>query len=188
MDVVSEVISLYERHGDDDYLGESVSKTQHSIQCALLAEEEGYGDEVILGAFLHDIGHLIGADQGLDRMVTDGVNLGANNHDVIGGEFLRQRGFPKLVCDLVQGHVQAKRYLVWKNRSYRENLSAASKMTLEHQGGPMTDNEAEVFEHSEMFDLIIKMRTWDERGKDVSIRDVSLDKYKTLCRKVLNIS
>ena len=46
MDAVDEVFRLYERHGSGDYLGENVSKTQHSVQCAILAEREGCSDEV----------------------------------------------------------------------------------------------------------------------------------------------
>ena len=65
------------------------------------------------------------------------------------------------------------------------DLSEASRLTLEHQGGPMTDDEAKTFEHSDLFDVIIRMRTWDERGKDVNVSDVPLDKYRALCSKVL---
>ena len=46
MDVVDEIFGLYERHGNKAYLGENVSKTQHSAQCAILAEREGHADEV----------------------------------------------------------------------------------------------------------------------------------------------
>ena len=56
--IVKEVFSLYEKHGDEDYIGEPVSQLEHMSQAALLAEEEGYDDEVILAAFFHDIGHL----------------------------------------------------------------------------------------------------------------------------------
>jgi len=54
----------------------------------------------------------------MEEMVTDGVYLGAKDHDHLGGDFLKDLGFPDTVCDLVRGHVQAKRYLVWKNPEY----------------------------------------------------------------------
>ena len=38
-------------------------------------------------------------------------------------------------------------------------------MTLEHQGGPMTDIEASEFEKNPHFDVIIKARKWDEAAK-----------------------
>ena len=55
---VDEVLALYRRFGNEDYIGEPVSQIEHMCQCAQLAEKEGYGDEVILAAFFHDIGHL----------------------------------------------------------------------------------------------------------------------------------
>lgn len=37
---------MFEVHGDGEYLGEAVSKTQHSLQCAQLAEKERRKPEV----------------------------------------------------------------------------------------------------------------------------------------------
>ena len=56
--IADEIIALYERHGADDYIGEPVSQLEHTGQSAQLAEREGYDEQVILAAFLHDIGHL----------------------------------------------------------------------------------------------------------------------------------
>ena len=50
-----EVFDLFKKYGDRDYIGEPVSQEEHMIQCAMLAEKDGYSDEVILGVFLHDI-------------------------------------------------------------------------------------------------------------------------------------
>lgn len=44
--VIQEIVHLYHEHGDSNYLGEDVTKSQHSIQCALLAEKEGQPPEV----------------------------------------------------------------------------------------------------------------------------------------------
>ena len=48
MEVVDEIFRLYERHGNDAYLGDKISKTQHSVQCATLAEKEGQPDDVCI--------------------------------------------------------------------------------------------------------------------------------------------
>ncbi|XP_069118280.1 2-amino-1-hydroxyethylphosphonate dioxygenase (glycine-forming)-like [Argopecten irradians] len=178
---VDTIFNLYQRHGSDDYIGEPVSLTEHMIQCALLAEQDGQSEEVVLAAFFHDIGHLVGTERGKESMVTSGTNLGAKDHDKVGGQFLRDLGFPNIICDLVQGHVQAKRFLVWKNKDYYDNLSPASRMTLEHQGGKMNDEEAMAFQSNPLFDIIIRMRIWDEAGKDVDVSGVHLDKYRKLC-------
>ena len=77
--------------------------------------------QIIIGALLHDIGHLLGLAQDLPRMITQGRELGAQNHECLGGDFLKERCFPQIVCDIVRGHVNAKRYLVVKERGYNES-------------------------------------------------------------------
>ena len=47
-------------------------------------------------------------------MVEEGQELGVKSHEKIGEDFLVELGFPKSVTDFVKGHVQAKRYLVFK--------------------------------------------------------------------------
>lgn len=56
--VIAEVFGLYERFGDNDYIGEPVSQIEHMSQAAELAMAEGFDDEVVLAEFFHDIGHL----------------------------------------------------------------------------------------------------------------------------------
>mgnify|MGYP003449482420 CR=1 FL=1 len=55
---VNEIFGLYQKYGDEDYIGEPVSQVEHMCQAAQLAEAEGYPEEVVLAAFFHDIGHL----------------------------------------------------------------------------------------------------------------------------------
>ncbi|WAR08327.1 PHNZ-like protein [Mya arenaria] len=119
-------------------------------------------------------------------MITGGVNIGTQKHDIIGGEYLRHKGFPDLVCDIVAGHVKAKRYLVLIEDGYYENLSDASKKTLVHQGGTMSAKEANEFESSDTFDAIIRMRRWDELAKDTNVVHQPLYKYRHLCENVLS--
>jgi predicted HD phosphohydrolase len=40
--------------------GFAVDELTHSLQCAALAEADGAGDEVLLAALFHDVGHLFG--------------------------------------------------------------------------------------------------------------------------------
>ncbi|XP_052275935.1 2-amino-1-hydroxyethylphosphonate dioxygenase (glycine-forming)-like [Dreissena polymorpha] len=85
------------------------------------AKADGAPEETVLAAFLHDIGHLLGVCDNLPEMITDDVNIGTRDNDVIGGDYLRRKGFPAIVCDIVAGHVQAKRYLVLKENGYYES-------------------------------------------------------------------
>lgn len=155
-----EIISIFQTKGGSDYAGEPVTQLEHACQAAQLAEKQGYDDEVILAAFLHDLGHLL-EEEGLEHM--DGY--GVKDHEAVGAHYLRERGFSAKLTDLINSHVAAKRYLCYANKRYYDNLSDASKMTLKFQGGPMGEEEAKAFEANPMKNLIIKMRTWDEEAK-----------------------
>src|ERR1700733_15152055 len=105
-DIIDQVFALYEKYGDEDYIGEPVSQLEHMSQAAALAQEEGFDDEVILAAFFHDIGHLCADDAEAQSM--DG--FGTVDHEKLGAEYLLERGFSERLADLVASHVIAKRY------------------------------------------------------------------------------
>ncbi len=179
--VVNEIFLLYEKHGASDYIGENVSQIEHMCQAAQLADKMGYDEEVILAAFFHDIGHLV-------KHVTSANNMGGygiKEHEKLGADYLRKRGFPEKVAKLVESHVQAKRYLTIAESGYYEHLSEASKKTLEYQGGPMSESEARQFEADEFFELKVQMRKWDELAKQENVPLPDLEKYKQIALKVL---
>jgi 2-amino-1-hydroxyethylphosphonate dioxygenase (glycine-forming) len=179
--VIDEIFDLYERYGQADYIGEPVSQIEHMSQSAQLAIEGGYDDEVVLAAFFHDIGHIcvqVTAEQSM-------AGYGVISHEKTGADFLRAKGFPERVARLVENHVQAKRYLTYKFPPYYENLSEASKKTLEFQGGVMSKTEAEVFELDPLFELSILLRKWDEEAKIMNVPIISLELLKKKCRRVL---
>merc|ERR1711892_702286 len=182
---ISSIFSLYDKWGVENYIGENVTQLQHAQQAALQAEEAGYGDLVIIGAFLHDIGHLLGMERSLPLMEQNGIPLGTVDHDEVGENFLKYLGFPSEVTQFVRGHVQAKRYLVYKYPDYHSSLSEASKGTLICQGGPMSAEEAAQFESLPNFSAILAMRKWDEAAKDVNIAATDNNKYKDIVRSVL---
>ena len=178
---VNEILLLYQRFGNEDYIGEPVSQIEHMCQCAQLAEEGGFDDEVILAAFFHDIGHLLEHVMPSDQM--DG--FGVVDHEKLGAEYLRQKGFSEKVAKLVTSHVAAKRFLTYKYPEYYEQLSVASKRTLEFQGGVMTREQAEEFENDELHPLYIQLRKWDEQAKLEHIPLPSLDHYGQMMVKHL---
>ncbi len=155
------IIGLYEQYGNEDYIGEPVSQIEHMCQAAQLAEAAGYEEAVILAAFFHDIGHLCEHIMPVKQMDVYGVV----DHEKLGADFLREKGFAEAIASLVENHVQAKRYLTYHFPEYYEQLSEASKKTLAFQGGPMTLEEAMAFEADPLFDLHIKIRRWDEQAK-----------------------
>ncbi|MDP4263975.1 MAG: HD domain-containing protein [Bacteroidota bacterium] len=179
--VADEIIMLYKNYGDEDYIGEPVSQIEHMCQCAQLAEAEGYPEEVILAAFFHDIGHLCEHIMPVQYM----NGYGVADHEKLGADYLRSKGFSATIASLVENHVQAKRYLTYHYPEYYEQLSEASKKTLEFQGGRMTLEEAMRFEADPLFDLHIKLRRWDERAKLEQQPLPSLDKYAAMALRHL---
>ncbi|HZE85486.1 MAG TPA: HD domain-containing protein [Puia sp.] len=174
--ITDEIFEMYEKHGGAEYAGEKISQLEHMVQAAQLAEEQGYDEEVILAAFLHDIGHIAVSAEGDKGM--DGY--GTMDHEEIGAEFLRERGFSRKIIRLVESHVEAKRYLTFKDPVYYGQLSEASKKTLGYQGGPMNEDEAAAFEQYPLFELIIQMRKWDEQAKLQDRQLPDLQHYRSL--------
>jgi phosphonate degradation associated HDIG domain protein len=163
--IADEIIALYRKYGQADYIGEAISQIEHASQSAQLAEKTGCAIEVVLAAFLHDIGHICMQDESLASM----EGFGVLQHEKLGANFLRQSGFPEKIARLVENHVQAKRYLTFKYPAYDEKLSPASRQTLAFQGGKMSEAEAIAFEKDELFELSIQMRAWDEQAKEVNV-------------------
>ena len=173
---MSQVLALYEDAGHLDYIGEPVSQLEHAAQTADGAVAAGYGDDVVCAAFLHDVGHL--CDAPAARMGC----WGAAQHETLGAQFVRELGFGERVARLVAGHVDAKRYLTFTQPDYLRRLSEASKATLHYQGGPMTADEARLFEADPVADLILELRTWDEAAK-VPGKPVKLADYAAVLRR-----
>jgi 2-amino-1-hydroxyethylphosphonate dioxygenase (glycine-forming) len=179
-EVVNEIFSLYDRFGNEDYIGEPVSQIEHMSQSAQLAMKEGFDDEVILAAFFHDIGHICVMKNTANNM----GGYGVKSHERIGADFLREKGFPENVAKLVENHVQAKRYLTFKHPEYYNNLSEASKQTLVYQGGVMTADEADRFEKDPLFEASIQMRKWDELAKETQVPIIDLALLKEKAKRI----
>jgi 2-amino-1-hydroxyethylphosphonate dioxygenase (glycine-forming) len=171
-----EIFELYEKFGNQDYIGEPVSQLEHMCQAAQLAESEGYDNEVVLAAFLHDVGHLLPVHDESESM----NGFGTIDHEKIGAYYLSKLGFSEKMCSLIASHVNAKRYLTFKYPDYYNKLSEASRQTLEFQGGIMSLEEATTFESDDLFPLYIKMRQWDEDAKIEHQSLPPIEKYKEM--------
>lgn len=174
--IADEIFALYEKYGRADYIGEDISQIEHMCQAAQCAQQEGFGDDVVLAAFFHDIGHICVNEAQYQNM----GGFGNQEHEKVGAAFLRQRGFSDDICQMVGNHVIAKRYLTYKYPEYYEKLSEASKTTLRYQGGPMSADEALAFEADPLFTASIKLREWDELAKEVNIPLPDLNVYKQM--------
>ena len=157
--IVAFLGDIFDRCGDEEYLGEPVTMAQHMLQGATLAQQQGLPDEVIVAALLHDIGHFTSEFGSFTMQDTQD-----RFHEDAGAEVL-QPFFPTLVTDCVRHHVAAKRYLCATRPSYFDRLSEASVHSLNLQGGPMTADEVAAFEQNPNLPKIIQVRYLDEAGK-----------------------
>ena len=169
---LEDVFKLYEKHGSKGYIGEPISQFEHAMQAALLAEDffkyaaSNVNSEVILGAFLHDIGHLLRYEPWFNGKLMG--DLGVMDHEKVGAIFLSRLGFPDKVCKLVAAHIVTKRYLITKNPNYFDNLSLASKQTFEYQGGKLDFVQMKAFENDDLFNFHLRIREWDDKAKETN--------------------
>lgn len=180
---IVDIFELYIQHGNEDYIGEPVSQSEHMIQAGELARKAGYEDEVILAAFFHDIGHLLAFEGVVDHM----EGYGVVSHEKLGADLLRRAGFSEKVAALVESHVEAKRYLTYRYPEYYSKLSEASRQTLEMQGGRMSDAEARDFENDPLLELKVKMRFWDDEAKSTDPSGTDLGYFRELAEKHLSL-
>ena len=158
--IVALIGDIFERCGDEEYLGEPVTMEQHMLQGATIAENSGMPEDIIVGALLHDIGHFT-SEFGTFSMADTEDRF----HEEAGAAVLAQF-FPSVIVDCVRYHVAAKRYLCATRPEYFERLSEASVHSLNLQGGPMSAEEVAVFEQNPNLEKIVQVRYLDEAGKD----------------------
>jgi phosphonate degradation associated HDIG domain protein len=153
---IEAIFELYERNGGAHY-GEGVSQLDHALQCAHLAMLDGAGDSLVAAALLHDLGHLLEADDPL------GAETDAR-HEVRGAVALRPLFGPD-VTQPIALHVAAKRYLCATEAGYHDSLSEASRQSLRLQRGPLSARQARRFEGVAFFAQALRLRRYDEGGK-----------------------
>jgi putative nucleotidyltransferase with HDIG domain len=176
-EIAENVINLLFSNGGSEYIGEPVTKLEHMVQSAEIAEEMGLREDLVLAALLHDIGHICEPTTESNNM----GGLGLQDHEFIGATFLQSRGFSDIVIQSVALHVAAKRYLCYKYPEYLSMLSDASLQTLALQGGSMTESEAIVFEQNPYLNEIIAVRRIDEQAKIANkALPESFDNYKQM--------
>lgn len=179
------IMSLFDRFGSSDYIGEPCTITEHSVQTANAAAKAGECDLTVLSCLLHDVGHLAGLEAGFEPGM-DGC--GTPEHERIGAELLRALGLPETCAYLTHKHVEAKRYLCATQPEYYERLTNASKTTLRHQGGPMSLAEVAEAESDARWPVVLRMRTYDEAGKDERATYTNMQQFLPLLRSVLRAS
>lgn len=177
--VLARIDALYAGKGGDHY-GEGVSQMDHALQSAMLAEADGAADALVVAALLHDIGHFLHPDAqaAADRGVSD-------RHEHIGAGWLAEGGFAAEVTEPIRLHVDAKRYLCAAEPGYRAGLSAASRRSLDAQGGTFDTAAADQFTALPYAGDAVRLRRWDDSAKVVGKPTADWDHYRTTVARVL---
>ena len=151
---------LFAQKGSENY-GEGLSQEAHMAQSALIALEDQCSEETIVAAGLHDIGHLLEGDKFKSM-----AGYGIHQHDKLASELLSDIGFSDEICQMVELHVECKRYFCAVDPNYHDTLSPASQETLTFQGGPMNKEEVLEFKSYTNSANILKVREIDDMAKD----------------------
>ena len=155
--IVDFIGSIFEKRGDEEYLGEPVTMGQHMLQGATMAEQSREPDEIIIGTLLHDIGHFT------SEFGTFSMEDTEDRYHEDAGAAVLEEFFPKVITDCCRHHVAAKRYLCATDPEYFQKLSIASIHSLNLQGGPMCEAEIKDFEKNLNLKKILKVRLYDCR-------------------------
>jgi predicted HD phosphohydrolase len=155
---ISDLTDWYNTSGQNNY-NEVVTISDHMLQAATIAHDEGANKTDVLSCLFHDIGHMIIDDD--DNYVKDDRN---KLHETVAAEYL-SKIFIDDVIGPIKNHVNAKRWLCSTDKTYYDFLSHASKQSFEEQGGYMTVKEMESFSSSKYFHHAIKVREIDDRAK-----------------------
>ena len=178
--IVDFIGSIFEKRGDEEYLGEPVTMGQHMLQGATMAEKSRESDEIIIGTLLHDIGHFTSEFGTFSMEDTED-----RYHEDAGAAVLEQF-FPKVITDCCRHHVAAKRYLCATDPEYFQKLSTASIHSLNLQGGPMSEAELKDFEKNPNLKKILKVRLYDDAGKIPDMITPSFWHFAPLVQKMVD--
>ncbi len=178
--IVDFIGSIFEKRGDEEYLGEPVTMGQHMLQGATMAEQSREPDEIIIGTLLHDIGHFTSEFGTFSMEDTED-----RYHEDAGAAVLEQF-FPKVITDCCRHHVAAKRYLCATDPEYFQKLSTASIHSLNLQGGPMSEAELKDFEKNPNLKKILKVRLYDDAGKIPDMVTPSFWHFAPLVQKMVD--
>jgi phosphonate degradation associated HDIG domain protein len=174
---LEDIERLYAARGGLNY-GEGVTQTEHAVQCAVLVQADGAEPSLVVAALLHDIGHLLEAEEAVVGSTVDG------RHEIAGAQALKGL-FGEAVRGPIALHVAAKRYLCFKEPHYFQALSPASQASLALQGGPFDAAEAAAFERRPHWREALALRRFDDTGKRDEASGRAFADFAPLMRSLL---
>lgn len=174
---IEELFDRFDSPQADQLYDEAITELEHGLQCAALAMKHGDDAATVAAALLHDVGHLLIGD-----LFPIEEELAKDwKHEDVGARYLA-RWFGPEVTEPVRMHVAAKRYLVAVEPAYAATLTPSSVRSLAVQGGPMSEQECRAFEAQPGWQTAVKVRRYDDWGKDPDIQAVPFADYESLLR------
>ncbi len=164
---IPDIVQLLSSRATTWYGQEAVSQLEHALQCAQLAETAGETDSTVVAALLHDLGHIVGANQPVQTQTDAGQEALPQKddlHQFVALPFLRSL-FPDAVLEPIKLHVDAKRYLCAVDAAYWADLSPASKHSLVLQGGAFDAAQVQAFEALPFSQEAVRLRRYDDLAK-----------------------
>ncbi len=140
----------------------------HALQTAAVLSQEFPDDiELAVAGLVHDIGHLLPGVRDAEH-----AEVGAESMRAALGERVGPVGL----------HVEAKRYLMARQKAYAGVLAADSVASLALQGGPMSAEEQQNFERLSHAQRALDLRRADERGKVDGLEVAGLAEWMEIVR------
>ncbi|MCP4979707.1 MAG: hypothetical protein GY935_04340 [Gammaproteobacteria bacterium] len=81
--IINFILALFAQRGAQEYMGETVSMTQHMEQSAACAVADDAPDSLVVSALLRDIGHFVGEHP--IEALENGID---SNHETMGASYL----------------------------------------------------------------------------------------------------
>jgi predicted HD phosphohydrolase len=131
---------------------EDVDLLTHGLQCAAILADNAPDDfELQVAGLVHDVGSVLWPGRPRTH-----ARAGAAAVAPLLGE---------RIALLVAQHDHAKRYLVTVDPGYQSQLSPGSVLTLEVQGGPLTDDERAKLDAEPWLPDVLTLRRADDAAK-----------------------
>lgn len=165
-DCFEDFVDIYNRFGGGKYMiCEEIIQRNHVLQAACIANAAGAPEEIVIGLLLHDVGQLI------NQEYLNHIEVLHEFHDDLGFDWLMERGFPEMVCNLVKYHTLAKVVLCSENPGYYDHLSVASKQSYHFQNKKyQNDPEALIaFQTLPYYKMILSARKCDDMAKIIGL-------------------
>ncbi len=150
---------------------QQVTQLEHALQTAAILRQDRPGDvELAVAGLVHDIGQLL--PEGRDE-----------THAVDGARAVRA-ALGERVAGIVALHVEAKRYLVATEATYKEALAGDSVVSLGRQGGAFSSEQTLAFQARPWASDAITLRRADDRGKIEGLGVDGVDEWVLLLGQI----